>query len=119
MLVKGHSGIYRDTLNQMVDAFNAGCMSAVPERGTVGASGDLAPRHDGKTSRLDGKTSSLRTTALGRTQLNNKTHDVDRDIRATALGRTQHDLVTTMPGLLSRGRTLETWSPLPRPVLPF
>ena len=58
VLVKGHSGIYRDTLNQMVDAFNAGCMSAVPERGTVGASGDLAPRHDGKTSRLDGKTSS-------------------------------------------------------------
>jgi histidine ammonia-lyase len=112
VLAKGHSGISRDTLNQMLDAFNAGCVSAVPERGTVGASGDPAPRHDGKTS-------SLRTTALGRTQLNNKTHDVDRDIRATALGRTQHNLVTTMPGLFPRGRTLETRSPLPRPVLPF
>ena len=27
----------------MIDAFNAGCVSQVPEKGTVGASGDLAP----------------------------------------------------------------------------
>ena len=27
----------------MIDAFNAGVVSQVPEQGTVGASGDLAP----------------------------------------------------------------------------
>ena len=31
------------TLQQMVDAFNANCISVVPSQGTVGASGDLAP----------------------------------------------------------------------------
>ncbi|RHY28614.1 hypothetical protein DYB32_005827 [Aphanomyces invadans] len=43
VLSKGHSGISVDTLQQLVAAFNADCLSIVPEKGTVGASGDLAP----------------------------------------------------------------------------
>ena len=43
ILAKGFSGISVETLKQMVDAFNAGVVSQVPEQGTVGASGDLAP----------------------------------------------------------------------------
>ena len=43
MLAKGFSGISFKTLNQLIDAFNASCLSWVPEQGTVGASGDLAP----------------------------------------------------------------------------
>ncbi|XP_064457768.1 histidine ammonia-lyase-like isoform X2 [Ornithodoros turicata] len=43
VLSKGYSGISLEALNQLVDAFNASCLSWVPEQGTVGASGDLAP----------------------------------------------------------------------------
>ncbi|EEC16235.1 histidine ammonia lyase, putative [Ixodes scapularis] len=43
VLAKGYSGISTETLLQLVDAFNASCLSWVPEQGTVGASGDLAP----------------------------------------------------------------------------
>jgi histidine ammonia-lyase len=43
VLAKGHSGISLPVLQQYIDAFNANCVSWVPERGTVGASGDLAP----------------------------------------------------------------------------
>ncbi|XP_028823177.1 histidine ammonia-lyase-like isoform X2 [Denticeps clupeoides] len=43
VLAKGHSGISLDTLHAMIQAFNASCLSYVPEKGTVGASGDLAP----------------------------------------------------------------------------
>ncbi|OWY98550.1 Histidine ammonia-lyase [Phytophthora megakarya] len=43
VLAKGHSGIRVHTLEQLVAAFNADCLSVVPARGTVGASGDLAP----------------------------------------------------------------------------
>ena len=43
VLSKGHSGIRRETLRKILDAFNADCLSVVPEQGTVGASGDLAP----------------------------------------------------------------------------
>jgi histidine ammonia-lyase len=43
VLAKGHSGIRTSTLQQLVDAFNADCLSVVPSKGTVGASGDLAP----------------------------------------------------------------------------
>ncbi|RWS30495.1 histidine ammonia-lyase-like protein [Leptotrombidium deliense] len=43
VLAKGHSGISFETLKQLIDAFNANCLSWVPEKGTVGASGDLAP----------------------------------------------------------------------------
>eukprot|EP01116_Phalansterium_solitarium_P002158 TRINITY_DN12029_c0_g1_i1.p1 TRINITY_DN12029_c0_g1~~TRINITY_DN12029_c0_g1_i1.p1 ORF type:complete len:550 (-),score=174.83 TRINITY_DN12029_c0_g1_i1:175-1824(-) len=43
VLAKGRSGISPDTLRQLVDACNKWCLSAVPVKGTVGASGDLAP----------------------------------------------------------------------------
>ncbi|XP_020365840.2 histidine ammonia-lyase [Rhincodon typus] len=43
VLAKGYSGISLETLHQMIQAFNASCLSYVPEKGTVGASGDLAP----------------------------------------------------------------------------
>ncbi|XP_041832938.1 histidine ammonia-lyase-like [Melanotaenia boesemani] len=43
VLAKGHSGISMETINAMIKAFNASCLSWVPEKGTVGASGDLAP----------------------------------------------------------------------------
>uniref|UniRef100_H3GED5 Histidine ammonia-lyase n=1 Tax=Phytophthora ramorum TaxID=164328 RepID=H3GED5_PHYRM len=43
VLAKGHSGIRVYTLKQLVSAFNADCLSVVPSKGTVGASGDLAP----------------------------------------------------------------------------
>ncbi|ODN05650.1 Histidine ammonia-lyase [Orchesella cincta] len=43
VLAKGYSGIKLKTLLQLVDAFNASCLPWVPEQGTVGASGDLAP----------------------------------------------------------------------------
>uniref|UniRef100_A0A8C4HKE1 Histidine ammonia-lyase n=1 Tax=Dicentrarchus labrax TaxID=13489 RepID=A0A8C4HKE1_DICLA len=43
VLAKGHSGISMETLDAMIKAFNASCLSWVPEKGTVGASGDLAP----------------------------------------------------------------------------
>ncbi|XP_015925296.1 histidine ammonia-lyase [Parasteatoda tepidariorum] len=43
VLAKGYSGISLGTIKQVVDAFNASCLPWVPEKGTVGASGDLAP----------------------------------------------------------------------------
>nr|CAH0110139.1 unnamed protein product [Daphnia galeata] len=42
-LAKGYSGISIKTLNQVINAFNSSCLPWVPEQGTVGASGDLAP----------------------------------------------------------------------------
>lgn len=39
----GYSGISEETLNRLVAFFNANCLSRVPEQGTLGASGDLAP----------------------------------------------------------------------------
>uniref|UniRef100_A0A8C4R235 Histidine ammonia-lyase n=1 Tax=Eptatretus burgeri TaxID=7764 RepID=A0A8C4R235_EPTBU len=43
VLAKGYSGISLKTLLQVIAAFNASCLPYVPEKGTVGASGDLAP----------------------------------------------------------------------------
>nr|XP_046234916.1 histidine ammonia-lyase-like isoform X2 [Scatophagus argus] len=43
VLAKGYSGVSKETLLAMIAAFNASCLSWVPEKGTVGASGDLAP----------------------------------------------------------------------------
>ncbi|KAM4748564.1 histidine ammonia-lyase-like [Rhinophrynus dorsalis] len=43
VLAKGYSGISLETLHQVIEAFNACCLPYVPEKGTVGASGDLAP----------------------------------------------------------------------------
>ncbi|KAI9183633.1 hypothetical protein H9P43_004551 [Blastocladiella emersonii ATCC 22665] len=43
VLAKGFSGISPKNVGCMLAAFNKGCLSYVPEQGTVGASGDLAP----------------------------------------------------------------------------
>ena len=43
VLAKGYSGIRRATLDRLLDALNARVHPLVPSRGSVGASGDLAP----------------------------------------------------------------------------
>ena len=43
VLAKGHSGIRLSTLQTMIDMLNAGIHPLIPEKGSVGASGDLAP----------------------------------------------------------------------------
>src|SRR5579872_1659736 len=43
VLAKGYSGIRRATLNALIAALNARVHPVVPSRGSVGASGDLAP----------------------------------------------------------------------------
>lgn len=43
VLAKGHSGVRTETLQKFLAAFNSDCLSVVPCKGTVGASGDLAP----------------------------------------------------------------------------
>lgn len=43
VLAKGHSGITLRVIEQMVEALNADCIPVVPSKGSVGASGDLAP----------------------------------------------------------------------------
>ncbi len=43
VLAKGHSGIRPRTLQLALDMLNRGVIPVVPERGSVGASGDLAP----------------------------------------------------------------------------
>ncbi len=42
-LMHGHSGIRVQTLKALTDLFNAGIVPVVPKKGSVGASGDLAP----------------------------------------------------------------------------
>ncbi len=42
-LVKGHSGIRVETLNTLIDMVNKGVHPIIPEKGSLGASGDLAP----------------------------------------------------------------------------
>jgi histidine ammonia-lyase len=43
VLAKGFSGIRRSTLERLIDLLNGGVHPRVPSRGSVGASGDLAP----------------------------------------------------------------------------
>uniref|UniRef100_A0A8R1HZV4 Histidine ammonia-lyase n=1 Tax=Caenorhabditis japonica TaxID=281687 RepID=A0A8R1HZV4_CAEJA len=43
ILAKGHSGISLSNIKKMIAAFNAFCVSYVPQQGTVGCSGDLCP----------------------------------------------------------------------------
>ena len=43
VLVRGNSGVSEETVLQFVHAFNNHCLPYIPEKGTVGASGDLAP----------------------------------------------------------------------------
>lgn len=42
-LARGHSGIRLATVHRLIELFNHGVYSVVPEKGSVGASGDLAP----------------------------------------------------------------------------
>lgn len=42
-LAKGRSGISMENLDKYIQAYNAGYIPYIPEKGTVGASGDLAP----------------------------------------------------------------------------
>ena len=43
VLAKGHSGIRLSTLQTLIDLLNAKVHPCIPEKGSVGASGDLAP----------------------------------------------------------------------------
>lgn len=43
VLAKGHSGISRQNVEKLLAALNKNVLSVVPSKGTVGASGDLAP----------------------------------------------------------------------------
>uniref|UniRef100_T2MG95 Histidine ammonia-lyase n=1 Tax=Hydra vulgaris TaxID=6087 RepID=T2MG95_HYDVU len=43
VLAKGYSGISVENLEKLIDVFNSGCISKIPQKGTVGASGDLGP----------------------------------------------------------------------------
>src|SRR5262245_4567502 len=42
-LAKGHSGVTTELLDLLLEMFNRGVVPAIPEQGSVGASGDLAP----------------------------------------------------------------------------
>jgi histidine ammonia-lyase len=42
-LARGHSGIRLDTLQLLLDMLNAGVHPVIPQKGSLGASGDLAP----------------------------------------------------------------------------
>ncbi len=42
-LAKGHSGVRVETIERLLEALNAGVHPRVPEKGSLGASGDLAP----------------------------------------------------------------------------
>lgn len=42
-LARGYSGIRPETLQQMIDMLNCGVHPVIPEKGSLGASGDLAP----------------------------------------------------------------------------
>ncbi len=42
-LARGYSGIRLDTLQRLLDMLNAGVHPIIPEKGSLGASGDLAP----------------------------------------------------------------------------
>lgn len=42
-LARGHSGVRLALIDNLIRLFNAGVMPVIPEKGSVGASGDLAP----------------------------------------------------------------------------
>jgi histidine ammonia-lyase len=42
-LAKGHSGVTAELIDRLIELYNRGVVPAVPEQGSVGASGDLAP----------------------------------------------------------------------------
>jgi histidine ammonia-lyase len=42
-LAKGHSGVTSELIDFLIEMYNRGVVPAIPEQGSVGASGDLAP----------------------------------------------------------------------------
>ena len=42
-LAKGHSGVHAETVNALVALYTSGAYPCIPSKGSVGASGDLAP----------------------------------------------------------------------------
>jgi histidine ammonia-lyase len=42
-LAKGYSGVTTELIDSLIEMFNRGVVPAIPEQGSVGASGDLAP----------------------------------------------------------------------------
>src|SRR6185369_14870506 len=42
-LSKGHSGVTPELIDMLIAMYNRGVVPAIPEQGSVGASGDLAP----------------------------------------------------------------------------
>jgi histidine ammonia-lyase len=42
-LVKGYSGVTTELIDTLIEMYNRGVVPAIPEQGSVGASGDLAP----------------------------------------------------------------------------
>ena len=42
-LARGHSGVRMNVIDSLLRLFNTGVMPVIPEKGSVGASGDLAP----------------------------------------------------------------------------
>src|SRR5207245_8314768 len=42
-LAKGYSGVTPDLIDVLIEMYNRGVVPAIPEQGSVGASGDLAP----------------------------------------------------------------------------
>ena len=42
-LAKGHSGVTAELIDRLIEMYNRGVVPAIPEQGSVGASGDLAP----------------------------------------------------------------------------
>src|SRR5215468_3866058 len=42
-LAKGHSGVTTELIDTLIEMYNRGVVPAIPEQGSVGASGDLAP----------------------------------------------------------------------------
>jgi histidine ammonia-lyase len=42
-LAKGYSGVTPELIDTLIEMFNRGVIPAIPEQGSVGASGDLAP----------------------------------------------------------------------------
>ena len=43
VLAKGYSGVRPETVERMLAFLNSNCLPYVPQQGSVGASGDLAP----------------------------------------------------------------------------
>jgi histidine ammonia-lyase len=75
VLAKGFSGIRPATLDVLIDALNRGVHPCVPSRGSVGASGDLAPLAHialcliGEGDVWDGRERTSATHALSRAQI--------------------------------------------------